>query len=697
MRLALTLILAGLLSNCSSRPATDKPNPGEGSQALGAATAPRSENPSLAAARAPANYIQTEDGYEYVIPEKREFPINPSISPCTNFYEHTCSMELKNFTLRPDRSYHSFTVNDAFERILGKKKAFFKNIDNESFKTEFGPTLRTLYKACMDEPAAKRDELVAITLLRKELSHPYDYDSLLDTLYSLSERGMGSLIDWTDISNLDKPEVIDVIPYAGGTTLPEREYYEDQALLADYEKLVTVFFKSLGMENAEARAHRMVEFETRLGLNMIRPEEKRKRTTERNDISVAKLLELYPQLHLEKMAHRWPKNVTVRNYARESLALLNNEFRKTSLETLKDLALYQTVSNFMDDAYPDFIQAKIDFTHRHLGGPEKRSARAERCVRHISKSFSREIDAEMVTRLFPNFPSDRFLKLSERIRGAIIKGLKANTWLHPDARAMAIKKITKAKLMLIQPTRKEDWGFNPKATFIPDGHTSNKLSLAAALAKKADRQLRKPRNRSEWLMSPLEINAYYMPPDNTFVMPIGYLQPPFFDAARTDEENIATIGETMGHELGHGIDDQGSKYDDQGRVTNWLGDEDLAEFRRRSSSLVEQFDKAGHNGKLTLGENIGDLVGLTFSYDAAFPGGTGSIELKKKFFYAFAQAECFTANPKLIESILKEDPHAIGWTRVNEQVKHQPGFAEAFSCKPGDPMTLPPEQRVRIW
>jgi putative endopeptidase len=210
-------------------------------------------------------------------------------------------------------------------------------------------------------------------------------------------------------------------------------------------------------------------------------------------------------------------------------------------------------------------------------------------------------------------------------------------------------------------------------------------------------RLLKPRNRAQWGMGPLTVNAYYSAADNKFVMPIGILQPPFFDPKESDEVNLGSIGAVIGHELGHGIDDKGSRFDADGRLNSWMSPTDLAEFNRRGEKLVEQFGRIGYNGKLTLGENIGDLVGLSFAYQSAFGDGKGTIPAKKAFFLQYARAWCTVIRPKFRETLLKTDPHSMGDARVNEQMKHQGGFAEAYSCKASDRLFLNPQDRVKIW
>ncbi len=197
---------------------------------------------------------------------------------------------------------------------------------------------------------------------------------------------------------------------------------------------------------------------------------------------------------------------------------------------------------------------------------------------------------------------------------------------------------------------------------------------------------------------PLTVNAGYSPSDNKFMMPIGILQYPFFDREGSLLENLGAVGVVIGHELGHGIDDQGSKYDENGELRDWMSSADLENLSSRGQKMIDQFDKIGHNGQNTLGENIADLVGITFAYRAAFPNPSlASTKDKQTFFISYARLWCNVTRPGAEEEKLKTDPHSLGWARINEQVKHQKGFAEAFSCKPGDPMTLPESERITIW
>ena len=182
----------------------------------------------------------------------------------------------------------------------------------------------------------------------------------------------------------------------------------------------------------------------------------------------------------------------------------------------------------------------------------------------------------------------------------------------------------------------------------------------------------------------------------------GILQYPFYDQKNNEIENLAGVGMVVGHELGHAIDDQGSKYDADGKLRDWMTPKDLKNFKELTKSLVAQYNKAGMNGEFTLGENIGDLVGLTAAYDAAFSSDNKMPEAelkiqKKNFFLNYARSWCEVQLPGTRELRLKSDPHSLGVARVNEIVKHFVAFKEVFECHDTDPMVLSAEKRVHIW
>jgi len=636
-----------------------------------------------------------------VIPERREFPVNEALNPCDNFYEYACSKVNNSFKLRDDRSSHTFSFSDSYERLLEKKKAYLKEIGAKKTASaklsERSDSLATVYNACMNGDARKVEEQARVKSLLAELEGIKTHQQFQEFLIRQDEKGQASFIGVDSMTNLDKPEQYDFSIFANMKTLPERSYYLKKDVTQDYDKLLQLFFTTIGDKDPKKKAAAVIKLETAFAKVDPLPAEMRDLYTKRSSITKEKLLKTYPNLRLNSLVAKVPEKTLIRHMIPKTYAFVDKQLQSANLDELKAVYLFQSLNNLMDDAYPEFYQASFDFEKKHLGGPDARPSRDERCTMMVMRRYEKEIDAEVLPLIFPNFPEEKFIALAEKVRASIIDGVKTNDWLSEQGRKGAIEKMTKAKLQLVKPQTEEDWYFNPKVAYSIDKPIENSEKLGQAFQARMFSELGTVRNRNRWYMGPLTINAYYSPDDNQFVMPVGILQYPFYDPNLPIEVNLGAVGAVIGHELGHGIDDQGAQMDAEGKLRQWMTDKDVTNFQARGKKFINQFDKIGHNGKLTLGENIGDLTGVTFAYRAAFPKGEGTVQQKKDFFTQYARVWCSVERPKYQEQKLKTDPHSLGYARVNEQLKNQPAFAQAFSCKKTDKMVLDPKEIVRIW
>lgn len=636
------------------------------------------------------------------IPNKREFPLSTQYKPCDDFHKYVCDEAEKSFKLREDRSHHTFAFNDSAERLLDAKKKFFANINKEKNLSPRGLQVKNYYLACMNENAGKKQEVAFIKNLVSEIKNLKSIQEFADFQIRNIAEGKYSFV-WFDINaNQDQPKVNDLLMGSQLMQLPERSYYYDKALVKDYIQLIADYFRivlpQISEKESLAKAERIFAFEKEFAEAYPLPEVQRQRWAERRQQTQEAFLKAYPHLRSEALFKQSPEKTVVFNAFPESFDFLEKKFKPENLDLLKDYALFAFGYEKLDDSQPEYFKKWFQFRHKYLGGPPQRSERQERCTRWVMGSFQRELDQILVDRLFPHFPEKKFIQVAEKIRSSIIDGLKNNTWLEPETKAKAILKIEKAKLYLIKPRTEREWNFTPIKKYSNTNKIDNGILLNKAQFEKKVKELKEGVNQEAWWMGPLTVNAYYEPSANKFVMPMGILQYPFFNAEGDLIENLGAVGAVIGHELGHGVDDQGARYDENGKVNQWMTMKDLAEFSNRGKKLIEYFNKAGHNGSLTLGENIGDLVGLTFAYNAAFPkGSTPKAEDQKKLFVAYARVWCEVVRPKAQEEQLKTNPHSLGWARINEQVIHQKAFADAFQCKKGDKMFLPDEDRVRIW
>lgn len=629
------------------------------------------------------------------IPDRREFPVDAAVNPCTDFYAYTCNKVNAGFVLRDDRSRHTYAFHDSRERILEAKKEWLHQLSTGQPQGKRQQELQNVYLACMDVTASKTEEREAIARITATIGGLKNRRALQDHLTARIISGQTSLIDFGNVANHDDPDWDDVYLVARWRTLPERSYYADEEVRADLLALLLDFFTTIDMDRPAERAAWVLDYETRSAQAYPLPSEMRELFSSRTGISRKKLRRDYPGLRLNAFLARVPKRTHFRHITPAHFAFLDRALREDKLDALKSVAVYQAAQHYLDDAYPQYFARAFAFRHKHLGGPIKRPVRRERCTKMLMYAFEKELDVEMIDVLFADFPEQKFIALAEKIRQQIISSIASSDWLSEASKKGALAKMRAARLQLVKPKNEAEWNFNPSVDYSSDTPHKNAELLAAALSERTIRRLSEQRNRDRWGMGPLTVNAYYSPADNKFVMPLGILQYPFYDPELSEIANLGAVGVVIGHELGHGIDDKGSRYDSQGRLRNWMSAADLKEFSRRGSQLVGQFDRAGLNGQLTLGENIGDLTGLTFGYRASFPNNEGSLAEKKAFFTQYARLWCNQTRPKKQELQRKTDPHASGEARVNEQVKHQAGFREAFQCKKTDLMVIDPA--VTIW
>jgi putative endopeptidase len=631
------------------------------------------------------------------IPARREFPVNENISPCDNFFEHACSEAVSKFELREDRSKHVFSFSDSHERILESKKKFLASLPGRKGLSPRATTLANFYQACMDEASSVAEEKSNILRIRAEIDKLSDRKSFLAYVASQMEKSEYSFFDWGVSSNLEDSDWEDVFILADVQTLPERSYYQKPEVVNDLKQLVKKAFHDAGVDRADERAEAVVKFETEFSKTYPAPAEMREVFNVKTQVSREKLLKAFPAFQLDHFLSRVPARTRFRDLSPKNFAFMQESLEKLPLDTLKSVYLFHSLSSYMDDAYPEYFAQAFEFNKKHLGGPNVRPVRQERCTLSVMNKFTKELDAELIEEIFPSFSEPKLVGLVERVRNALIAGIQANDWLSSKSKKAAVNKIRVAQLQLVKPKTEAEWDFNLAAKYSPTQRYENSKIYEQKLMEKQLSELAKKRDRKRWEMGPLTINAYYSPSDNKFVLPIGILQYPFYDPSLPDSANLGAVGMVVGHELGHGVDDHGARYDETGRMNQWMAASDLKEFERRGAKLVDQFQKIGHDGKLTLGENIGDLVGLTFAFNAAFPEGKGTKEEKQGFFLQYARAWCGVIRPKFREVLLKTDPHSAIDARVNEQVKHQKAFQEAFQCKQGDKMVLPEAERVRIW
>ncbi|MDF8333143.1 M13 family metallopeptidase [Novosphingobium cyanobacteriorum] len=357
----------------------------------------------------------------------------------------------------------------------------------------------------------------------------------------------------------------------------------------------------------------------------------------------------------------------------------------------------------------DIDAATFELYGRTLSGRTAERERWQRAMATLEGQMGEALGALYVKEHFPPSSKAAMIELVGNLRAALAHNLKTLPWMTPATRVAAQAKLDAFNVKIGYPEKFKSYD---GMAIRPDAPLDNAVESARWHWQDDLKELAAPVDKGKWLMTPPTVNAYYMPPANEIVFPAAFLQPPYFNPRADAAVNYGAVGATIGHEIGHGFDDSGSRYDGTGALKDWWTEEDRKTFDALGKKLAAQYDrecpldggKTCHNGLLTLGENIGDLGGLSMAYQAyrlslkgkpapVIDGLTGD----QRFFLSYAQAWRWKYRDAFARQLLKTDPHALAEARVNAVLRNFDPWYKAFNVKPGDKLYLPPEQRVRIW
>jgi putative endopeptidase len=520
--------------------------------------------------------------------------------------------------------------------------------------------------------------------------------------------GVGITIDQKD------PDRYVAVVGHGGLGLPEREYYlrDDAQFKAIREKYVahmTRAFGMLGEKDPAKAAQTVLALETEIAKRHWAIAKRRERELTYNPRTRAELDTVAPgfpwQATLDANGLATQDRFVVREL--DAMAPLADLFRRTPVATwqtyLRYHALRETASVLPKAVDDEFF----DFFGRTLNGQPEQRVRWKRAVAATNGAVGDAVGLAYVQRYFPPAAKAQMLALVENLRRAYADRIDQLPWMSAETKAVAKKKLATFRPKIGYPDKWKDYSAlvvkrdDPLGNMIRAGEWGWKRQLA-----RIDRKT----ERDEWFMTPQTVNASYNPVFNEITFPAAILQPPFFDPAADPAVNYGGIGSVIGHEMGHGFDDQGAKSDERGVLRTWWSDKDVAQFKKLGDRLAEQY--GGYeplpglkiNGRLTLGENIGDLGGLSVALAAyrlslngkpapAIDGLTG----EQRFFLGFAQVWREQIRDEALRNRVLTDPHSPARFRVNGVVRNVDAWYEAFGVKPGDALYLPPEQRVHIW
>jgi len=502
--------------------------------------------------------------------------------------------------------------------------------------------------------------------------------------------------------------------WQNGLNLPDRDYYFNEAerfvdLRSGYVTHIENMYNLAGISNGKSAAKNIMALETSLAefhwtRVQSRDSEKRYNKFATNDLN-----SLTSQFN-------WQAFLAAEGVASQKYIIINQPdfiegfgkvFAQTSLETWKQYLTFNTLNAFASYLTTDLDNENFVFFSKQLNGRKEQRPQWKRGVAVVNANLGEVIGKVYVTRHFTAQAKSRMSSLVENLRNAYGASIDDLTWMSVETKKAAHLKLAAFTPKIGYPDQWEDYS---ALSIVADDIVGNIIRARKVSSDKDIAKLGGPIRKWEWGMTPQTVNAYYNPTVNEIVFPAAILQAPFFNMKADDAVNYGGIGAVIGHEMGHGFDDQGSKYDASGNLRNWWTAQDLKEFSTRTKALVEQyasyqvFDDLQVNGKLTLGENIGDLSGVTIAYKAyqaslngkkaaVIDGLTGD----QRFFIGYAQIWRSKIVEKSMRNRVATDPHSPGEFRALGSLSNMNEFYKTFDVKEGDAMYIAPEKRVKIW
>ncbi len=630
-----------------------------------------------------------------------------TVTPGTDFFDYANGGWVKATPIPPDRaSYGMFHV------LQDLSLTRTRTILDAAAKTP-NDKVGTFYTSFMDQAAVDAKGAGPVKPWLTAIKGTRDKTALATEIARLQRQGAGGLVS-VGVGQDDKdPTSYAVSLGQGGLGLPDRDYYlKDDAKLATirtaYQAYLAQMLTLAGEPNAAARAAAVFGMEKALATAHWTRIESRDADKTYNKWTAADFAAKAP-------GFPWAEYMTAMGVSGRPFYLVAQPsavtgeakvYADTPIAVLQDFAMLKVLRSFAPYLSSDFDKTNFAFYGTTLSGTPQQQPRWKRGVSTVSGAMGEAIGQQYVAKYFPPEAKATADQLVKNVIAAMGDRLRNLAWMAPETKTKALAKLAAFTPKIGYPDKWRDYS----ALQIQKGDLVG--NVARANAFEYDRDLRKlgaPIDRGEWFMTPMTINAYANPTMNEVVFPAAILQPPFFDPKADPAVNYGGIGAVIGHEISHHFDDQGRKYDLNGKLTDWWTPQDVAQFKVFTDALVKQYDAyeplPGQHvqGGLTLGENIADLAGLTVAYDAyhkslggkpapIIDGTTGD----QRFYYGWAGVWRTKFRDAALQQALLSDPHSPGHQRVLTVRNLDPWYA-AFGAKPGEKSYLAPEARVRIW
>ncbi|MBL8300580.1 MAG: M13 family metallopeptidase [Rhodanobacteraceae bacterium] len=643
-------------------------------------------------------------------------------SACSDLFNYVNANWLKANAIPADRStWGSFEQLDeaSMHATHSIAEAAAKNLgalDAASIEAKVG----AFYKSGMDQAAANKAGIAPISDWLKRVDSLKSPDDIVSFVHDTHAAGLGLLFSFGGEADFKNSSMEIAYAFQGGLGLPERAYYLEDGKDGSYKKIreaylgyIAQVLEIAGVAKADAstQAAAVLAFENRLAVASLAPVELRSPENQYNFISLAEAQKQNPHFGWNKFFARQNLSdskgfsLSQPKFFAEVNAMIE-QVPAADWKAYLRFKLIDSAAPYLSDA---LAEAHFGFHGKTLSGKQENQPRWKRVMESVEDGMGMALGQLYVAKNFPPEAKQRAQVLVDNLRQATKARLEKLDWMSAETKTKALEKWASFTPKIGYPDSWRQWdGLAIK----PDGYFANVAAAAKFNHDWSMSKINKPVDRREWGMTPQTVNAYYNPLQNEIVFPAAILQPPFFDAKADDALNYGGIGAVIGHEILHGYDDEGSKFDAKGNLSDWWTKEDREKFEARTAKLVQQFD--GYvaiedlhvKGKLTLGENIADLGGLHVSYDAFKLAQSKATDPNAKidglspdqrFFINFAQVWRRAFRDAELKRRLNVDPHAPARFRAIGAPSNMPAFAAAFGCKAGDAMVRGGDTQVKIW
>jgi putative endopeptidase len=657
--------------------------------------------------------------------------VDPSLNPCDDFYKYACNKWLAANPIPPDQVFWSTGSGLELwnEGIL--RDTLEAASKNDASRSAVHQKIGDYWASCMDESGIDatglkplQPELARIAVLKSKKDLTLEIAHIHHTFPGAWEQSDNQtnapFFGFTGQQDYDNASMVVAQIDQGGLTLPNRDYYlktdaKSKELLTKYREHVKKMFVLAGESDAQAAADAgtVLELETAMAQAQMDNVSRRDPKNINNKMTLAQVKALTPAIDwaVYLKAVNAPASehyiVTSPAFFRAEEKLIDEH----PLDHWKAYLRWQVIHRSAPYLTKPMVDENFDFFAHTLAGAEEQLPRWRRCVHGADRDLGEALGQAYVDRAFPPESKARTLQMVHSIETALGSDIESLSWMSPATKQQALVKLKGIEDKIGYPSHWRDYS---SVKIVRDSWLNNVSQASSFEFERFVAKIGKPVDRSEWTMTPSTINAYYDPQLNTINFPAGILQPPFFDPTKDDAVNYGAIGMVIGHEIIHGFDDQGRKFDAHGNLRDWWTDEDGKQYDERGKCISDEYTQevpeAGEgvkqNGLLTQGEDTADnggihlaLAALEASLKAQGKGlddkGPDGWTNRQRFFLSYANSWCSAVRPQIARVLVTSDPHSLPIFRIDNVVSNMPEFEQAFSCKAGQKMVR--ANACRVW